>query len=83
VILEVGDRTAGEVVTCPRDDVQGSMQPDGHWSFKHLDGSPSVAQLPVLQRGSCWFGREAIVSTVADGWARVVHLGLGRYSWDR
>jgi uncharacterized cupin superfamily protein len=40
VILEVGDRGAGEEVVFPHGDVRASMQPDGHWSFTRHDGSP-------------------------------------------
>lgn len=37
--LEVGDRTAGDVVTYPDDDLQAVMQ-DGRWVFLHKDGRP-------------------------------------------
>jgi uncharacterized cupin superfamily protein len=40
VYLEVGDRTPGDTVTYPDDDIAGEMQPDGHWRFFHKDGSP-------------------------------------------
>ena len=40
VFLEVGDRGSGEEVVFPHGDVRARMQPDGHWNFMRLDGSP-------------------------------------------
>jgi uncharacterized cupin superfamily protein len=40
VYLEVGDRTRGDEVTYPRDDIQAVMGPDGKWGFAHKDGRP-------------------------------------------
>ncbi|NDI87275.1 cupin domain-containing protein [Undibacterium crateris] len=39
VYLEVGDRSAGDQVSYPDDDLQASMI-DGQWRFSHKDGSP-------------------------------------------
>lgn len=39
VYLEVGDRTAGDEVTYPDDDLQ-AVQLDGQWHFAHKDGTP-------------------------------------------
>lgn len=40
VYLEVGDRTAGDEGTYPRDDIQAIMGADGKWQFTHKDGTP-------------------------------------------
>ena len=40
VILEVGDRAAGETVSFPNDDIRGVMRPEGGWHFTRMDGSP-------------------------------------------
>ncbi|MBV9250549.1 MAG: cupin domain-containing protein, partial [Acetobacteraceae bacterium] len=40
VILEVGDRTSGEEIECPNDDVRAILEPNGGWRFAHIDGSP-------------------------------------------
>ena len=40
VILEVGDRGAGEVVSFPNDDIRGVMRPEGGWHFTRMDGTP-------------------------------------------
>lgn len=40
VILEVGDRSAGDSVTYPSDDLQTVMGADGKWQFTHKDGRP-------------------------------------------
>ncbi|MBD9358322.1 cupin domain-containing protein [Methylomonas albis] len=37
--LEVGDRTAGDAVIYPDDDLQ-AMSVDGSWRFAHKDGEP-------------------------------------------
>ena len=37
--LEVGDRTAGDTVHYPDDDLQAHMH-DGAWRFSHKDGTP-------------------------------------------
>ncbi|MGA9381197.1 MAG: hypothetical protein WBV73_20760 [Phormidium sp.] len=39
VYLEIGDRTPGDVVTYPDDDLQ-AMLVDGKWQFTHKDGQP-------------------------------------------
>ncbi len=39
VWLEVGDRTPGDAVTYPDDDIEGVYNPDGSWRFQHKDGS--------------------------------------------
>jgi uncharacterized cupin superfamily protein len=40
VILEVGDRTAGDVGTYPDDDLAAALGSDGRWRFTHKDGTP-------------------------------------------
>jgi len=40
VVLEVGDRTAGDQGSYPRDDLMASLGPDGKWRFTHKDGTP-------------------------------------------
>ena len=40
VYLEVGDRTAGDAASYPRDDIQAQLGPDGKWIFAHKDGTP-------------------------------------------
>jgi uncharacterized cupin superfamily protein len=40
VYLEIGDRTAGDVVTYPDDDVQIIQVPDGRLQVVRKDGSP-------------------------------------------
>ena len=40
VYLEVGDRTAGDAVTYPDDDLKAILGDDGKWSFAHKDGTP-------------------------------------------
>ena len=37
--LEVGDRTSGDAVTYPNDDLQAAFR-DGAWSYLHKDGRP-------------------------------------------
>ena len=39
VYLEVGDRTVGDVVTYPDDDIR-AVNVDGQWRFTHKDGRP-------------------------------------------
>ncbi len=39
VYLEVGDRTASDVVTYPDDDLQATLI-NGNWQFSHKDGTP-------------------------------------------
>ncbi len=39
ILLEVGDRTAGDSVTYPHDDIQATLI-DGQWRFTHKDGQP-------------------------------------------
>jgi uncharacterized cupin superfamily protein len=40
VVLEVGDRIAGDEGTYPADDIKAAMGDDGKWSFEHKDGTP-------------------------------------------
>jgi uncharacterized cupin superfamily protein len=40
VYLEVGDRTAGDEVTYPNDDLKVCQQADGAWAIYHRDGQP-------------------------------------------
>ena len=40
VYLEVGDRSIGDSVTYPDDDLAASLNSDGHWTFTHKDGVP-------------------------------------------
>ena len=37
--LEVGDRTSGDAVTYPDDDIEARMK-EGRWTFTHKDGTP-------------------------------------------
>jgi len=40
VILEVGDRAAGDATSYPDDDIQAVRGEDGKWRFAHRDGTP-------------------------------------------
>lgn len=40
VYLEVGDRSAGDSVIYPDDDLQAVLGADGKWRFLHKDGTP-------------------------------------------
>jgi len=40
VILEVGDRTRGDEVNYPRDDLKAVMGQDGKWHYARKDGTP-------------------------------------------
>lgn len=40
LLLVVGDRSAGDVVSYPDIDLQGRMEPDGRYVFAHKDGTP-------------------------------------------
>jgi len=40
VFLEVGDRTPGDAVTYPDDDIQAVMGADGNWRFANKNGTP-------------------------------------------
>lgn len=40
VYLEIGDRTAGDEASYPRDDIKADLGPDGQWRFTHKDGRP-------------------------------------------
>lgn len=40
VYLEIGDRTPGDEVSYPVDDLKATLGPDGKWSFTHKDGQP-------------------------------------------
>ena len=39
IVLEVGDRRAGDEVSYPQDDLQASLV-EGKWRFLHKDGTP-------------------------------------------
>jgi uncharacterized cupin superfamily protein len=38
--LEIGDRSAGDRVSYPDDDLRGAMGADGRWEYSRKDGSP-------------------------------------------
>jgi len=38
--LEIGDRSAGDTVTYPDDDLQAVLSDEGKWQFVHKDGTP-------------------------------------------
>ncbi len=38
--LEVGDRSLGDAVTYPNDDIKGTQKDDGQWVFTRKDGTP-------------------------------------------
>jgi uncharacterized cupin superfamily protein len=38
--LEIGDRTPGDSVTYPDDDITAVLDGDGKWRFAHKDGTP-------------------------------------------
>jgi uncharacterized cupin superfamily protein len=38
--LEIGDRSPGDAVTYPVDDLAATLGDDGTWRFSHKDGSP-------------------------------------------
>ena len=38
--LEIGDRTEGDEVRYPNDDIQATLDASGKWRFVHKDGSP-------------------------------------------
>jgi uncharacterized cupin superfamily protein len=40
VILEIGDRTQGDEVSYPADDIEAVLGIDGKWQFAHKDGRP-------------------------------------------
>lgn len=40
VILEIGDRSPGDAVSYPSDDIEAVMEDDGKWRFAHKDGEP-------------------------------------------
>jgi uncharacterized cupin superfamily protein len=40
LILEVGDRSAGDSVTYPDNDVLAVFGPDGKWKYSRKDGTP-------------------------------------------
>jgi uncharacterized cupin superfamily protein len=39
VFLEIGDRSTGDMVSYPADDLQAVMGTDGRWRFAHKDGT--------------------------------------------
>lgn len=39
VLLEIGDRTTGDTVEYPDDDIAAGLV-DGQWHFTHKDGTP-------------------------------------------
>lgn len=40
VFIEVGDRSAGDEVAYPDDDVAATLGPDGKYEYRHKDGRP-------------------------------------------
>jgi uncharacterized cupin superfamily protein len=40
VFIEVGDRSAGDEVAYPDDDVAATLGPDGKYQYRHKDGTP-------------------------------------------
>lgn len=40
LFLEVGDRSIGDEVTYPADDLVASFSPEGKWVFSHKNGEP-------------------------------------------
>lgn len=38
--LEIGDRSAGDSVSYPDDDLKAVFGSDGKWKFVHKDGTP-------------------------------------------
>jgi|SRR5579859_3221859 len=40
VFIEVGDRTAGDEVAYPDDDVAATLGPGGNYQYRHKDGTP-------------------------------------------
>jgi uncharacterized cupin superfamily protein len=38
--LEIGDRTPGDSVTYPDDDITAVLDKEGRWQFAHKDGTP-------------------------------------------
>jgi uncharacterized cupin superfamily protein len=40
VFLEVGDRSAGDEVRYPHDDIEAILGADGRWQYRHKDGRP-------------------------------------------
>jgi uncharacterized cupin superfamily protein len=40
LILEIGDRSAGDAVCYPDDDIEAVLNADGTWHFAHKDGTP-------------------------------------------
>lgn len=40
LILEIGDRSQGDEVSYPADDIAAVMGSDGRWHFAHKDGTP-------------------------------------------
>jgi uncharacterized cupin superfamily protein len=40
VILEIGDRTQGDEVSYPADDIEAALGTGGKWQFAHKDGRP-------------------------------------------
>jgi uncharacterized cupin superfamily protein len=40
IYLEIGDRSAGDTVVYPDDDIAVAFGPDGKWLIAHKDGTP-------------------------------------------
>jgi uncharacterized cupin superfamily protein len=40
VYLEIGDRSAGDAVSYPDDDIEAVLGPDARWNFTRKDGTP-------------------------------------------
>lgn len=47
VVLEIGDRQAGDEVSYPEDDIQAVLGEDGKWCFVHKDGAPYASPTGV------------------------------------
>ena len=44
VILEIGDRSAGDQVEYPNDDLKAELDDNGQWRFLHKDGRPYTSR---------------------------------------
>jgi uncharacterized cupin superfamily protein len=40
IYLEIGDRSAGDAVRYPDDDIEAVFKGPGQWAFQHKDGTP-------------------------------------------
>ena len=48
VYLEIGDRTLGDEVSYPADDLMAALGPGGQWHFVHKDGRVQLTEPPPL-----------------------------------